>query len=206
MIFHKIIDFENNEIGKMELKEGVFGIKPKKHLIKDVVVMQLANRRGGNASTKGRSEVRGGGRKPFKQKGTGQARQGTSRSPLMPGGGIVFGPKKRDYSFTIPKKVKKTALKTVLILKKDEDKLFLFDNLNLQNPKTKDALKIFGKLNLKGALVVDGENKNLMLAVRNIRGYKFIKPEGINVFDVLKYDGLIMTKQSMEKVEEALLK
>lgn len=202
---HKILDMSNKEVGKMKISDEIFGVKPKKHLIKDVVVMQLAKRRGGNASTKTRSDVRGGGAKPFRQKGTGNARQGTSRSPINEGGGVVFGPHKRDYSFKIPKKAKKNALKSALSIKAGEKKLFVFDELSFAKPRTKDAIGLFSKLNIESALVIDGDNDNLVLSMRNIPGFKYVKPEGINVYDVMKHDGLIITKKSMEKVE-ALLK
>lgn len=206
MITHKLLNVDAKEVGEMELKDQVFGVKPKKHLVKDMVVMQLAGRRSGTASTKTRKEVRGGGKKPFRQKGTGNARQGTSRSPLMPGGGIVFGPHPRDYSYRIPAKVRKTALKTALMTKKEEGKLFLFESLDLKSHKTREALAIFGKLKILNALVIDNENRNLELAVRNIKGFKFLRPEGVNVYDILKHESLVVTKGSMEKIEEALSK
>jgi large subunit ribosomal protein L4 len=206
MLTQKIIDLDNKETGSMELKGEIFGVKPKKHLIKDVVVMQLAGKRSGNAETKTRKDVRGGGKKPFRQKGTGNARQGTSRSPLMPGGGIVFGPHKRDYSFRLPKKVRRAALAGVLSLKKSEDKLVLFENLGLKEAKTKVLSGLFANMKLKSALVVDLENRNLELSIRNLPGFKYVRPEGINVFDLLKFENLVMTKGSMQKVEEALLK
>jgi large subunit ribosomal protein L4 len=206
MIYQKVIDIENKEVGKIELADAVFGVKPKKHLLKDVVVMQMANRRQGTHSTLTRKEVRGGGKKPFRQKGTGNARQGTSRSPLMPGGGIAFGPKPRDYSYLLPKKVRKIALKTAMILKRNDNKFYVLDKFELNQPKTKNARDVFEKLNIESALIVDGENKNLALAVRNLPKFKYIKPAGLNVYDLLKFDSLIMTKDSVHKVEERLLK
>ncbi len=204
MATHTLIDMNNKEAGKVELADDVFGIKPKKHLIKDVVVMQLASKRSGNAETKTRSDVRGGGAKPFRQKGTGNARQGTSRSPINEGGGVVFGPHKRDYSFKIPKKVRKIALKTALIQKKEESRLFVLEKIEFAQPKTKHAIEFLKKLNTKSALVVESDNKNLELAFRNIPKIKLIKPEGVNVYDVVRYESLIMTKSSMKKVEEKL--
>ena len=202
----KLIDMQNKEVGKVDLNSSIFGIKPKKHLIKDVIVMQLAARRGGNASTKTRSEVRGGGVKPFRQKGTGFARQGSSRSPINEGGGVTFGPKPRSYEKRLPKKVKKAALKTAMILKADENNLFVVEELKLEKPKTKEAVSFFKRLKVSSALVVDDKNRNFELAMRNIPRFKFTKPEGINVYDILKHDSLILTKGSMRKIEEALLK
>ncbi len=164
--------------------------------------MQLANRRAGTASTKTRAFVSGGGVKPWKQKGTGRARSGSIRSPLWRHGGTVFGPKPRDYSYNVPKRVVKDALKSALRLKLRDGMLKIFDSIELKEPKSKLALEMLKKSDLSNALIViDGENRNLDLAVRNLKDYKVINARGINVYDLLNYDNLVITKSALEKVE-----
>jgi large subunit ribosomal protein L4 len=186
------------------LADDVFGVVVKPHLIHEVVKMQLAQRRRGTASTKGRSQVRGGGRKPWRQKGTGRARAGTTRSPLWRGGGIVFGPLPRDYGYKVPKKVRKQALKSALTQKLVEDKLIIVDSISLDSIKTKKFLSIMGNLNISDALIIDQDNLNLRLSARNVPKIKVLQPDGLNTYDILRYDYLVLTAPSVKKIEERL--
>jgi len=200
-----IVDITNNKVGEVSLSDGIFGVEVKPHLIHEVVKMQLANRRSGTASTKNRALVRGGGKKPWKQKGTGRARVGTIRSPLWKGGGTIFGPVPRDYSYLVPKKVRKNALKSVLTQKLKENKLVLVDALKLEEVKTKKFVSLMKSLKISNALIIDEENKNLILSARNVPNFKVLKPEGLNVFDIMVYDHIVLTKPSLEKIEKRLL-
>lgn len=200
-----LINIKGEKVSDLTLCPEVFEGEVKEHLFYEVVKMQLANRRLGTACTKTKGEVSGGGAKPWKQKGTGRARTGSNRNPLWKGGGTIFGPKPRDYSYKVPKKVRKEALRSALRHKVNEGTFKVFDNLNLDSPKTKKALEIFNATGVKSALVViEPGNNNLKLAVRNIKGFKTVECGGINVFDVLKYDVLVMTKDAFEKVEANL--
>jgi len=195
------------KVSKVELKDEVFDAPQKDHLFYEVTKMQLANRRAGTASTKNRSDVRGGGAKPFKQKGTGRARQGTSRSPINRGGGVVFGPKPRDYSYKVPKKVVKGALSSALSLKTREGKLKVVDNLDFSAPKTKVALEFLSKIGATKALLVTADaNRNVELAMRNIKGCKSLRANGLNVYDVLKYDHIVISSKALSGIEERLTK
>jgi large subunit ribosomal protein L4 len=204
MAVFDIYDQEKNRISEIDLDDKIFGAKVDKNLFHEVVKMQLANRRGGNACTKTRSEVSGGGRKPWRQKGTGRARAGSTRSPLWVGGGVVFGPKPRDYSYSLPKKVRRAALKSALSLKVKEGKLLIVDNLNLEEIKTKAFVSLLKGLAVEGALIVDSDNVNLERSARNLHMVKVLRPEGLNVYDILKYEYLLLTKQSAEKIQERL--
>lgn len=204
MAVFDIYDQEKNRISEIDLDDKIFGAKVDKNLFHEVVKMQLANRRGGNACTKTRSEVSGGGRKPWRQKGTGRARAGSTRSPLWVGGGVVFGPKPRDYSYSLPKKVRRAALKSALSLKVKEGKLLIVDNLNLEEIKTKAFVSLLKGLAVEGALIVDSDNVNLERSARNLHTVKVLRPEGLNVYDILKYEYLLLTKQSAEKIQERL--
>ena len=204
MAVFDIYDQEKNRISEIDLDDKIFGAKVDKNLFHEVVKMQLANRRGGNACTKTRSEVSGGGRKPWRQKGTGRARAGSTRSPLWVGGGVVFGPKPRDYSYSLPKKVRRAALKSALSLKVKEGKLLIVDNLNLEEIKTKAFVSLLKRLAVEGALIVDSDNVNLERSARNLHAVKVLRPEGLNVYDILKYEYLLLTKQSAEKIQERL--
>lgn len=194
------------QVGEVELAEAVFGIEPNKHVVHSAVVLQQASQRLGTHKTKGRSEVRGGGRKPWKQKGTGRARQGSIRSPQWKGGGIVFGPTPRSYGFKLPKKVRRLAIKSVLSSKVLENEIIVLDQLSLNQPKTKEFAAILGNLKVdRKALIVTGDyNDNVALSARNIPGVKFVTAEGINVLDVIAHDKLIITKDAVQKVEEVL--
>ncbi|GAA3411952.1 50S ribosomal protein L4 [Paenibacillus hodogayensis] len=194
------------QVGEVELAEAVFGIEPNKYVVHSAVVLQQASRRLGTHKTKGRSEVRGGGRKPWKQKGTGRARQGSIRSPQWKGGGVVFGPTPRSYGFKLPKKVRRLAIKSVLSSKVIDSEIIVLDQLSLAAPKTKEFAAILNNLKVeRKALVVTGSyDDNVALSTRNIPGVKFVSAEGINVLDVLAHDKLIITKDAVQKVEEVL--
>lgn len=194
------------QVGDIELAETIFGIEPNGPVLHQAVVMQQASLRQGTHSTKGRSEVRGGGRKPWKQKGTGRARQGSIRSPQWVGGGVVFGPTPRSYSFSLNKKVRRLAIKSALSSKVKAEEIIVLDDLNLATPKTKEMISILASLSATGkALVVTADyNETVALSARNIPGVKFIEADGVNVLDVLKHDKLIITKGAVEKVEEVL--
>ncbi|PYI50139.1 50S ribosomal protein L4 [Paenibacillus flagellatus] len=194
------------QVGEVELADAVFGIEPNKHVVHSAVVLQQASQRLGTHKTKGRSEVRGGGRKPWKQKGTGRARQGSIRSPQWKGGGVVFGPTPRSYGFKLPKKVRRLAIKSALSSKVIDSEIIVLDQLALSQPKTKEFAAILGNLKVeRKALVVTGSyDDNVALSTRNIPGVKFVSAEGINVLDVLAHDKLIITKEAVQKVEEVL--
>lgn len=197
----EVLDKSGKKVSQLELDDNVYGTV-KEHLFYEVVKMQLANRRSGTASTKTRAEVSGGGVKPWKQKGTGRARSGSNRSPVWRHGGTVFGPHPRDYSYKVPKKVMKEAVKSALALRIKEGKLFVYDSIDLSEPKTKAALEVLKNSNLSNALIViDGQNRNLELAVRNLKDYKILQAGGMNVYDVLDFDNLVMTRSAFEKVE-----
>ena len=197
---------ENKKVGTANLNEQMFAIPVNANLFDETVKMQLANRRAGTASTKTRAYVSGGGVKPWKQKGTGRARAGSIRSPLWRHGGTVFGPHPRDYSYQVPKKVKKGALASGLALKIKEERLKVLDNITLNEPKTKSIVEILKKIkSTKGLIVIDGSNSNVELAVRNLKNFKLLKVNGINVVDLLHYDDLIITKAALEQLERNLL-
>ena len=199
-----IIDINGKKSASQNISEEIFSTV-NEDLFYEVVKMQLANRRLGTACTKTRSEVSGGGRKPWKQKGSGRARAGTTRSPIWRHGGTCFGPKPRDYSYNVPKKVARAALKSAITLKIREEKLRIFDKIELSAPKCKELTAVLKGNSIENALIVDGEqNANLKLAARNLRSVKFINTPGINVYDVLDHDYLVMTKESFEKVETLL--
>lgn len=200
-----VIDKNGTKVSRMDLNETLYG-EVKEHLFYEVVKMQLANRRSGTASTKTKGEVSGGGIKPWKQKGTGRARSGSIRSPLWRHGGTVFGPHPRDYSYKVPKKVMKEALKSALALRLKDGALKIYDTLDIDAPKTKSALEILKKAGLDNALIViEGKNRNLELAVRNLKDFKVIAAGGLNVYDILNYDNLVITKGALEKVEASVL-
>lgn len=194
------------QVGDIELSDAVFGIEPNQSVLHDAVVMQQASLRQGTHDVKGRSEVRGGGRKPWRQKGTGRARQGSIRSPQWVGGGVVFGPTPRSYSYKLPKKVRRLAIKSALASKVKAEEIVVLEGLMLDAPKTKEMVSILNGLSAdKKALVVTADyNDNVALSARNIPGVTFVTAEGINVLDVLKHDKLVITKDAVQKVEEVL--
>ncbi|HOJ12943.1 MAG TPA: 50S ribosomal protein L4, partial [Deltaproteobacteria bacterium] len=193
------------KVREIQLDDEVFGCEVKPHLLHDVVVWQMANRRAATAKTKGRSEVSGGGRKPWRQKGTGRARAGTNRSPLWRHGGVVFGPNGRRYAMDLPKKVRRQALRCALSMKAGENMLRVIDSMDLGVPKTKEYVKALGALGMENALVVVGEpTENTSLASRNHPMSKLMQPAGLNVYDVLKYRGLVLDLKAVELIVERL--
>ena len=198
-----VYNIEGKEVGSIELNDAVFGVEVNEHLVHMAVVNQLANNRQGTQSAKTRSEVSGGGRKPWRQKGTGHARQGSTRAPQWTGGGIVFAPKPRDYSFKMNKKEKRIALLSALSSKVAESKIVVLDEFKLDEIKTKKFVEVMNNLKVENALVVlEGENKNVVLSGRNIPSVKFTATNEINTYDVLKYTTLVVTKAAVEKLEE----
>lgn len=191
-------------VGDVELKEDIFGLDPNKQVMHIAVINQLANKRQGTQSTKTKSEVRGGGIKPWRQKGTGRARQGSIRSAQWIKGGIVLGPKPRSFKYTIPKKVKRLALKSALSSKVSENEILVLDNLSLENIKTKQMVNILNNLKVdeSALIVISGKDENVEKSARNIPGVKTALVNTINVFDILKYNKFIITKDAVSKVEE----
>ena len=198
-----VYNMEGNEVGSMELNDAVFGVEVNEHLVHMAVVQQLANNRQGTQKAKTRSEVSGGGRKPWRQKGTGHARQGSTRAPQWTGGGVVFAPVPRDYSFKINKKEKRAALKSALTSRVEAQKFVVLDELKLEAIKTKDFVKVLNNLNFSKALVVMGD-KDVVIekSAANVPDVKTTQATLLNVYDILKYDTVITTKAAVEKIEE----
>ena len=198
-----VLNMEGKEVGSMELNDAVFGVEINEHLVHQAVVLQLANNRQGTQKAKTRSEVSGGGRKPWRQTGTGHARQGSTRAPQWTGGGVVFAPVPRDYSFKMNKKEKRAALKSVLTSKVQENKFIVLDELKLAEVKTKEMKKVLDNLKVNNALVIIGDDsENVALSARNIAGVQTASVNTINVFDMLKYNTIIATKSSVASIEE----
>ena len=198
-----VYDMAGNQVSETEISDAVFGIEPNEAVMHAMVVNYLANQRQGTQSTLTRTEVRGGGRKPWRQKGTGHARQGSTRSPQWTGGGVVFAPKPRDYSFKMNKKEKRIALLSALSSKVADNKIVVLDAFNLDEVKTKKFAEVMSNLKVDKALVViEGENKNVVLSGRNIPTVKVSATNEINTYDVLKYETLVVTKAAVEKLEE----
>ena len=198
-----VYNMEGKEVGTMELNDAVFGVEINEHLVHLAVVQQLANNRQGTQKAKTRSEVSGGGRKPWRQKGTGHARQGSTRAPQWTGGGVVFAPVPRDYTFKMNKKEKRAALKSVLTSRVQENKLVVLDELKFDEIKTKSMKKVLDNLNVSKALVVLNENdQNVVLSARNIEGVKTALTNTINVYDILKYNTVVVTKAAVATIEE----
>ncbi|MCP1121951.1 50S ribosomal protein L4 [Bacillus sp. AFS018417] len=202
----KLFNQTGSEVGEIQLAETVFGIEPNEAVLFEAVMMQRASLRQGTHKVKTRSEVRGGGRKPWRQKGTGRARQGSIRSPQWRGGGTVFGPTPRSYAYKLPKKVRRLAIKSALATKVVENNIVVLEDLVLNAPKTKDMVAVLKGLTVeKKALIVTADvNEAVELSARNIPGVTVITADGVNVLDVLHHDKLIMTKAAVEKVEEVL--
>ena len=198
-----VYNIEGKEVGTIDLSDAVFGVEVNEHLLHMAVVNQLANKRQGTQKAKTRSEVSGGGRKPWRQKGTGHARQGSTRAPQWTGGGVVFAPTPRDYSFKLNKKEKRAALKSALTSRVEEKKFIVLDEINFGEIKTKNFQNVLNNLNVAKALVVleDG-NKNAELSARNIPSVKTARTNTINVYDILKYNTVIATKAAVETIEE----
>ena len=198
-----VFNMEGNEVGTMELNDAVFGAKINEHLVHLAVVSQLANNRQGTQKAKTRSEVSGGGKKPWRQKGTGHARQGSSRAPQWTGGGVVFAPVPRDYTIRLNKKEKRAALKSVLTSKVQENKFIVVDELKFDEIKTKAMKNVLNNLKVEKALVILNDNdQNVVLSARNIAGVKTALTNTINVFDILKYNTVVATKAAVETIEE----
>lgn len=191
-------------VEEMELSEDVFGVEINQHVVWEVVKNQLANKRQGTQSAKTRAEVRGGGRKPWRQKGTGRARQGSTRSPQWKGGGVVFAPKPRDYSYSVPKKVRRLALKSALTSKVQNNEIIVVDSIKFDAPKTKEMINLLTKLNAdkKALIVMDTKDANLIKSANNIPTVATALVNTINVYDILKYNSFIITKDAVRKVEE----
>ncbi|CUP83365.1 50S ribosomal protein L4 [Dorea amylophila] len=198
-----VYNIEGKEVGKIDLSDAVFGVEVNEHLVHMAVVSQLANNRQGTQKAKTRSEVSGGGRKPWRQKGTGHARQGSTRAPQWTGGGVVFAPVPRDYSFKMNKREKRAALKSALTSRVEENKFIVIDEINFEETKTKNFANILKSLDVSKALVVlEDDNKNAELSARNIADVKTAKTNTINVYDILKYNTVITTKAVVAKIEE----
>jgi len=199
-----VYNMDGTTIGEIELNEDIFGIEPNEAVVHEAVVMQLAGMRQGTHSTKTRAEVSGGGRKPWRQKGTGRARAGTNRSPLWRKGGIVFGPKPRDYSYSIPKKKRRLAIKSVLSDKVNCGNLIILDQLAFAEPKTKNMVKVLENLKIesKAAVVTLNNGEFVEQSARNIPGIKPLSADGINVYDLLNHEKLILTKDAVARIEE----
>ena len=199
-----VYNMQGEIVEQIELSENIFGIEINEHVVYEVVKNQLANKRQGTQSTKTRGEVRGGGRKPWKQKGTGRARAGSTNSPVFVGGGIAFGPKPRSYSYKVPKKVRRLALKSVLTSKVQENEIIVIDHLDFNSPKTKDMVNLLAKLNAdkKALIVMDEKNINVIKSSKNIPHVETALVNTMNVYDILKYNSFIITKDAVKKVEE----
>ncbi len=200
-----VYDINKNQVSERELADDVFNVDVKGHLIHDMVRYQLAARRQGTADTKTRGEVRGGGKKPYKQKGTGNARQGTIRAPHFVGGGTVFGPTPRSYAFKLNRKVKKAALRSALSVRYKEERMTVLDALQMEKASTKGFSEFLGRFELTSALVViDGANPNIELSARNLPQVKVLRAEGVNVYDLMRYPNVILTEGAVSQLEGAL--
>ncbi|PLS15541.1 50S ribosomal protein L4 [Bacillus sp. M6-12] len=195
-----------SQVGDIELNDSIFGIEPNNHVLFEAIIMQRASLRQGNHKVKNRSEVAGGGRKPWRQKGTGRARQGSIRSPQWRGGGTVFGPTPRSYSYKMPKKMRRLAIKSALSAKALEQEIIVLENLAFEAPKTKEFTAVLKGLSVdtKALIVTDGLDEKVALSARNIPGVTVVEAAGLNVLDVVSHNKLIMTKSAVEKVEEVL--
>ena len=198
-----VYNIEGKEVGNIELNDAIFGVEVNEHLLHLAVVAQLANKRQGTQKAKTRAEVRGGGRKPWRQKGTGHARQGSIRAPQWKGGGVVFAPTPRDYTITLNRKEKRLALKSALTSRVKENKFFVVEDFEMTEIKTKKMASTLKNLNVNKALVVVSENEtNSVLSLRNIRGVKAASPKTINVYDILKYNTVVASKAAVGTIEE----
>lgn len=198
-----VYNMEGKQVDTIELSDAVFGVEVNEHLVHLAVKQQLAANRQGTQKAKTRSEVSGGGRKPYRQKGTGHARQGSTRAPQFTGGGVVFAPVPRDYTISMNKKEKRAALKSVLTSRVQENKLYVLDELKLGEIKTKDMKNVLDGLKVEGALVILNENdQNVILSARNLAGVKTALTNTINVYDILKYGNVVVTRDAVKKIEE----
>ena len=199
-----VYNMQGEQVEEIELSEAIFGIEVNEHVVYEVVKNQLANKRQGTQSAKTRAEVRGGGRKPWRQKGTGRARAGSLSSPVFTGGGVIFAPKPRDYSYKVPKKIKRLAMKSVLTSKVLENEIIVIDEFTLDAPKTKDMVNILNKLSAdrKALIVTLNPESNVIKSAKNIPNVQTTVVNNMNVYDLLKYNSLIITKEAVKKVEE----
>ena len=201
-----VLNSKAEKVSQTDLADTIFNVPVKPNVLHEVVTMQLASRRSGSASVKHRSDVKGSGRKLFRQKGTGRARRGDIKAPLLRGGGSVFGPDPRSYAYKVPKKVRRMALKMALSVKLSEDSLVVLDELDFDKIKTKEFIKVMNALNMNSALfITDKKNENLELSARNVPDVKILRIEGLNVYDILKYKSLVLLESSIKSIEGRLL-
>ncbi|WP_457574910.1 50S ribosomal protein L4 [Desulfolithobacter sp.] len=201
-----VVNTSGEKVGEVELSDKLFGVEVNPGVLHEVVCMQRANRRAGTACTKTRGEVRGGGAKPWRQKGTGRARAGSRRSPIWRGGGTTFGPKPRDYSYKLPKKVRRLALRMALSARLSEGNLVVVDDFSLEVPKTREFVKVMNNFKFDDCLIVaQEENTNVKLSARNAVGYKVLPVAGLNVYDILKYSKLMLVQSTLAQLEERLM-
>ena len=200
-----VFDIKNTKVGEIELDDAVFNDDVREYLIHEAVKIQLANRRQGTVSVKNRALVSGGGKKPFKQKGTGNARQGTSRAPQYPGGGVAFGPRPKTYDLSMNKKARKAALRSALSMLYKKDAITVLNNIELPGIKTKGFVEVLNAFNLDKTLVItDTANPTLELSARNVKHVKVLGPEGLNIFDIMKYQSVVFTEAAVRRVEGVL--
>lgn len=201
-----LYNIQGQQVGEVDLDDRVFGGHINEAVLHDAIVMQLASRRQGTAATRGWAEVSGGGRKPWRQKGTGRARAGSIRSPLWRGGAIIFGPQPRDYGYRLPKKVRRLALRSALASKVRDGNIIVLDELKMAKPRTRDMAHILNNLNAgnKALVVTATREPNVELSARNLPGVRFLTSDGINVYDLLAYDKLVITKDAVARVQEVL--
>ncbi len=201
-----VLNTSAEKVAEIEINDKIFAVVVNTDILNDVVVMQRANRRQGNACTKTRGKVRGGGAKPWRQKGTGRARAGTKNSPIWRGGGVVFGPQPRDYSYKLPKKVRRLALRMSLSARMAEGNIVIVDQFEMEKPKTKEFVGLMKNFQFKNCLIVTADNNtNVQLSARNAVGYKILPVKGLNVFDILKYPKLMLLQSSLEQLETRLI-
>ncbi len=201
-----VVNISAEKVAEVEVNDQMFGVEVNPSVLHEVVCMQRANRRAGNASTKTRGELRGGGAKPWRQKGTGRARAGTKNSPVWRGGGTTFGPRPRDYSYKLPKKVKRLALRMALSARLGEGNLVIVDKFDMEAPKTQEFVGVMKKFDFSNCLVVtETDNANVQLSARNAVGYKVLPVAGLNVYDILKYPKLMLMQSSLEQLEARLM-
>jgi len=199
-----VYNLEKEKVAEAEIADAIFQAEVKPHLIRDVVRWQMAKRRQGTAAVKNRSKVKGGAAKPWRQKGTGRARSGTSRSPIWRGGGVIFGPQPRQYDFRLPKQVRRQALISVLALKFSQGRLVIVDDFTLEEIKTRRVAEVLRKFEVSSAMLVDEDNRNLQLSARNLPGVMAVNRQGLNVYDLLKHDYLMLSDASLKEIEGAL--
>lgn len=206
MAIADVYNMDGEKISQTNLADEIFNVPVKQHVLHELVTMQLVNRRAGTAATKGRSDVRGGGQKPYRQKGTGRARAGSRRSPLWRGGGVVFGPSPRSYRYQVPKRVRRQALKMALTSKLQNKALIVVDRLDLQPVKTKRFVEVMAALKTTRALIVtDREIESLELSARNVPDVKVLRSEGLNVYDILRFENLVLLEPCVKQIAERLL-